>query len=110
MRHEAAAERPRATLPRENHIKTRRWIVSRPRLVMADDHTLVLEGFRRILEPEFDLVGTAEDGQTLVNLAVELQPDAVLLDISMPVLNGFEAGPPIRQLAPSIQLIFVSIH
>src|SRR5205085_6707080 len=84
--------------------------MSRPRLLMADDHTLVLEGFRRILEPEFDLVRTAEDGQTLVKLAVELQPDAVLLDISMPMLNGFEAGRQIRRLAPGVKLIFVTMH
>jgi DNA-binding NarL/FixJ family response regulator len=84
--------------------------MTRPRLLMADDHTLVLEGFRRILEPEFDLVGTAEDGQTLVNLAVELSPDAVLLDIAMPVLNGFEAARQIRKLVPSAKLIFVTMH
>jgi len=84
--------------------------MSRPRLLMADDHTLVLEGFRRILEPEFDLVGTAEDGQALVKLAIELHPDAVLLDISMPLLNGFEAGRQIRRLVPSTKLIFVTMH
>ena len=77
---------------------------------MADDHTLVLEGFRSLLEPRFELVGTAEDGQTLVNLAASLKPDAVLLDISMPILNGFDAARQIRKILPKVKLIFVTMH
>src|SRR5579862_8306123 len=84
--------------------------MKRYRLLMADDHTLVLEGFRRLLETDFDLIGTAEDGQRLVSLATELKPDIVLLDISMPVLNGFEACRRIRKLLPAAKLIFVTMH
>jgi len=84
--------------------------MKRHRLLMADDHTLVLEGFRRLLEAEFDLVGTAEDGQRLVALATELKPDVVLLDISMPVLNGFEACRRIRKVLPTAKMIFVTMH
>lgn len=84
--------------------------MKRPRLLMADDHTLVLEGFRRILEPHFDLVGTADNGRTLVSMAISLVPDAVLLDISMPVLNGFEAARLIRESVPTAKLIFVTMH
>jgi DNA-binding NarL/FixJ family response regulator len=84
--------------------------VNRPRLVMADDHTLVLEGLRRLIEPRFNLVGTAEDGQTLVDLAASVKPDAVLLDISMPVLNGFDAARKILKILPKVKLIFVTMH
>ena len=57
------------------------------RLLIADDHTLVLEGLRRILESEFDLAGTAENGRELLRLNEALKPDVVLLDISMPLLD-----------------------
>jgi DNA-binding NarL/FixJ family response regulator len=84
--------------------------MKRYRLLMADDHTLVLEGFRRLLETDFDLIGTAEDGQRLVALALDLKPDVVLLDISMPVLNGFEACRRIRKHLPETKIIFVTMH
>jgi DNA-binding NarL/FixJ family response regulator len=77
---------------------------------MADDHTLVLEGFRRMLEPAFDLLGVAEDGQQVIEMAVRLRPDIVLMDISMPVLNGFEAARRIRKEAPGIRIIFLTMH
>ena len=66
--------------------------MKKARLLLADDHTMVLEGFRRLLEPEYDLVGAVEDGEALVKLAPEVKPDLILLDISMPLLNGIEAA------------------
>ena len=66
--------------------------MSHPRVLLADDHTLVLEGFRRLLEEHCELVGTAEDGRSLLEAAERLQPDLVLLDISMPRLNGIDAA------------------
>jgi len=77
---------------------------------MGDDHTLVLAGFRKLLEPEFDLVGIAEDGRKLVELAQKLRPDVILADISMPLLNGFDAARQIRKLAPESKIIFVTMH
>ena len=82
----------------------------RPRLLLADDHTLLLEGIRLMLEPEFDLVGTVEDGQALLAAAKTLKPDVILLDISMPVLNGIDAARRLRKLLPSAKLIFLTMH
>ena len=84
--------------------------MGRPRLLLADDHSLVIAGFRKLLEPEFEVVATVDDGRALVSRAVELEPDVVLLDISMPLLNGIEAARQIRKLRPNIKLIFVTMH
>ena len=82
----------------------------KPRLLLADDHTLLLEGIRLMLEPEFDLVGSVEDGQALLAAAKSLKPDVILLDISMPLLNGIDAARRLRKLLPSARLIFVTMH
>ena len=82
----------------------------RPRLLLADDHTLLLEGIRLMLEPEFELVGSVEDGQALVAAAKTLKPDIILLDISMPALNGIDVAHRLRQFLPSAKLIFLTMH
>jgi DNA-binding NarL/FixJ family response regulator len=82
----------------------------RPRLLLADDHTLLLEGIRLMLEPEFDLVGSVEDGRALLEAAKTLRPDVILLDISMPILNGIDAARQLRKHLPSARLIFVTMH
>ncbi len=64
--------------------------MKRPRLLLVDDHTLVLEGLRKLLEPHCELVETAEDGRIMLRKAPQLKPDLVLLDISMPSLNGID--------------------
>jgi DNA-binding NarL/FixJ family response regulator len=84
--------------------------MKRLRLIMADDHTLVLAGFRKLLEADFDIVDVAEDGRSLVQAAEQLKPDVILLDISMPLLNGIEAARQIRMRAPNARLIFVTMH
>jgi DNA-binding NarL/FixJ family response regulator len=84
--------------------------MSRPRVLLADDHALVLAGFRKLLEPEFDIVGTVENGRALVDAAPELKPDVVLLDISMPLLNGIDAAARLRQILPGVRLIFITVH
>jgi len=66
--------------------------MKRPRLLLGDDHAIILDGLRRILEPHFDIVGSAPDGRALVAAAQELHPDVVVADISMPLLNGIEAA------------------
>lgn len=84
--------------------------MNRPRIMVADDHTLLLEGFRLMLEPEFELVGSVEDGQALLTEAQKLKPDVILLDISMPLLNGIDAASQLTKILPSARLIFVTQH
>ena len=78
--------------------------------MLADDHVLILGGIRALLEPNFEIVGQVGDGKTLVEAAAQLHPDAIVLDISMPVLNGFEAARQLRELLPGTALIFLSQH
>jgi DNA-binding NarL/FixJ family response regulator len=84
--------------------------VKRPRVLLADDHNLVLEGIRKLLESHCDLVGSVEDGRALVGAAIRLKPDVVLLDISMPLLNGIEAARQLKQQVPGAKLVFVTMH
>ena len=84
--------------------------MNRPRLLVADDHTLLLEGFRLMLEPEFELVGSVGNGQALLTEAPRLRPDIILLDISMPLLNGIDAAGQLTRLLPSAKVIFVTQH
>jgi len=84
--------------------------MKKPRLLLADDHTLVLEGLKKLLEAEFDLVGTAEDGRALLTAAQKLRPDLILLDISMPLLNGIDAARALRKTLPDSKVLFVTMH
>ncbi len=81
-----------------------------PRVLLADDHTLVLEGFRRIVEQRCEVVGTVEDGRALLEAAARLRPDLILLDISMPLLNGIDAARQVKKLIPDVKLVFVTMH
>jgi DNA-binding NarL/FixJ family response regulator len=78
--------------------------------VLADDHTELFEGLRRLLEPQFNVVGTAEDGQSVLAVAKNLKPDLLVLDISMPPVNGIEAARKLRQQDPSAKIVFLSMH
>ena len=80
------------------------------RVLMADDHTLVLEGIRRLLDGKVDLVGAVGDGRALIKAVEQLRPDVVLLDISMPLLNGIDAARQIKKIAPETKLIFLTMH
>ncbi|HSB13083.1 MAG TPA: response regulator transcription factor, partial [Bryobacteraceae bacterium] len=84
--------------------------MKRTRVLLADDHTLVLEGLKKLLEAEVDLVGTVTDGRALIDAAQQLRPDVILLDISMPLLNGVEAARRLRKTVPGAKLIFVTMH
>jgi DNA-binding NarL/FixJ family response regulator len=78
--------------------------------LLADDHSLVAAGICKLLEAEFDLIGTVGDGRELVAAAKSDPPDVILLDISMPILNGLEAARQIRAALPNVKLIFVTVH
>jgi DNA-binding NarL/FixJ family response regulator len=82
--------------------------MTRARIVLADDHTLLLEAFARLLEPEFEIVGTCADGHELLDVAASSKPDAVVLDIGMPVLNGLDAGARLLCLLPGVKLIYLT--
>lgn len=84
--------------------------MSRPRILLGDDHTLVLDGFRKLLEDQCEIVGVAEDGRTLVRMAQELEPDIITLDISMPQLNGVDAARKLKKTLPRTKVIFVTMH
>jgi DNA-binding NarL/FixJ family response regulator len=77
---------------------------------MADDHSLVLAGLRKLVEGESEVVGTVEDGRALVEEAQKLRPDIILLDISMPLLNGLDAARQLTKLVPEAKLIFLTMH
>jgi DNA-binding NarL/FixJ family response regulator len=82
----------------------------KPRILLADDHMLLLDGLRHLLERHYDLVGTVQDGQAVVNAAQRLQPDLVLMDVAMPVLNGLQAGQRLKAQHPAIKLLYVSMY
>ena len=82
----------------------------KPRVLLADDHVLVLEGFRRILQEHYDLVGTVGDGYALLAAAKTIQPDIVILDISMPLLNGIDTAAQLKKICPTAKIIIVTMH
>ena len=84
--------------------------MAKPRVLLADDHSLVLEGFRRILEDQCELIGMVEDGRALLEAARRVLPDMVILDISMPLLNGIDAATQLKKTQPSVKVIFVTMH
>jgi DNA-binding NarL/FixJ family response regulator len=81
-----------------------------PRVLLADDHNLLLGAFEKLLAPDCEIVGTASDGRTLVVEAQRLKPDVVVLDIAMPLLNGLDAGRQIKQLRKEVKLVFVTMN
>jgi len=84
--------------------------MKKPTVILADDHTLVLEGFRRLLETHCELLATVGDGQRLLQAVAQHRPDIVILDISMPVMNGIEAARTLKAKFPSMKLVFVTMH
>jgi DNA-binding NarL/FixJ family response regulator len=79
-------------------------------VLLADDHSLVLTGIRRLLESSFDVVGAVEDGKRLVEAALSLRPEVVVLDVAMPILNGIDAAREIKESLPATKLVFISMH
>jgi DNA-binding NarL/FixJ family response regulator len=82
----------------------------RPRVILADDHTLLVEAFRKLLEATCEIVATVADGHALLDVASRLKPDVVVLDISMPLLNGLEAGRQVKERVAGTKLIFLTMN
>ncbi len=82
----------------------------RPRVLLADDHTLLLEAFEKLLEEECDVVGTVADGRALLDAAPKLRPDVIIMDISMPLLNGLDAARKLKHMMPRVKLIFLTVN
>jgi DNA-binding NarL/FixJ family response regulator len=79
------------------------------RILIADDHRLVADACKSLLEPEFQVVGIVTDGRCLIHLAVELKPDIIILDIYMPHLNGLDAGEQVKKQLPGVKLVFLTM-
>ena len=83
----------------------------RRRLLLADDHDIVLEGLRRVLDqPDLEIAGVVKDGRSLLRAADEIRPDIIIVDITMPLLNGIEAVKQIRRNNQSVIIIFLTMH
>jgi len=82
----------------------------RARILLADDHRLLLEAFTKLLEPEFEVVGTARDGRVLLDAAQELKPDVIVLDIAMPQMSGLTAARRLKRMMPEVKLIFLTVN
>ena len=84
--------------------------MKRPAVLLADDEQAFLGRVRALLESQFEVVGTVEDGQSLLTAVAKLQPDIVVTDISMPGLNGFQAARLIKKSHPSVKIVFLTVH
>lgn len=84
--------------------------MNRPTVILADDHTMIADAFRVLLEPQYQIVATVYDGRTLLEKALELKPDVVIVDVGMPLLNGLSAGQQLKQRLRKVKLIYVTMN
>ncbi len=84
--------------------------MKRVRILVGDDHPFILEGILRLLQGHCEVAGSASDGKALVQAAIRLVPDVVVLDVSMPILNGFDAARAIKKTLPNTRIVFLSMH
>lgn len=84
--------------------------MKRPRIILADDHLLLLDAVKQLLEAEFDIVGTFIDGRALIEAAAALVPEVIVLDIGMPQLNGLSAGQRLKQILPKVKIVYLTMN
>jgi len=84
--------------------------MSRPRILLADDHAILLDAFKKLLEPVYQVVGAVTDGQGLIEQALKLKPDVCLIDVAMPRLNGLDACERIKMMLPQARVIFLTMN
>jgi DNA-binding NarL/FixJ family response regulator len=83
---------------------------ARPRVLVADDHTLFVEGLRLLLEKNYDVIGSVANGRALVTEAARMKPEVIVVDIGMPLLNGFDAAQRVREKLPDVKLVFLTMQ
>jgi len=83
---------------------------NRSQIMIADDHAFVADACRKLLEPEYDVVATVGEGRALVRIAANLKPQVIIIDIGMPLLNGLDAGCQVKQMLPSVKLVFLTMN
>jgi len=81
-----------------------------PRILIADDHTLVAEACKKLLESEYEVVATVSDGRALVRAAAELKPHLIIVDVAMPLLNGLDAGQQVKEFLPAVKLVYLTMN
>ena len=106
---DALLERPAVRGPSVT-TKATYQIMTKPRVLLADDHLMVAEGLKGILAEDFELVGIVEDGRAMVSAARELHPDVIVADISMPNLNGIDALVLLKRDCPKVRVVFLTMH
>jgi len=84
--------------------------MKKPSILIADDHTLIVEAFRKLLEPQYEVVATVPDGRALLDVASKTQPDVIIVDIGMPLLNGLAAGQQLKKIMPKVKLVYVTMN
>lgn len=84
--------------------------MTKPRIIIADDHTMLVEAFEKLLAPECEVVAKVADGRALLKAVRELRPDVVVLDLAMPLLNGLDAARQIKQTDPTVRIVFVTMN
>jgi DNA-binding NarL/FixJ family response regulator len=84
--------------------------MTKPSILIADDHTLIVEAFRKLLEPRYDVVATVPDGRALLDAASKTRPDVIVVDIGMPLLNGLSAGQQLKKIMPKVKLVYVTMN
>src|SRR6478672_3299406 len=80
------------------------------RVVIADDHRMIVEALQKLLEADCSVVGSVTDGRALLAAARDLRPDVIVLDVAMPLLNGLDAGRFIKKMDPTIKLVYVTVN
>src|SRR5207247_4159051 len=80
-----------------------------PRILIADDHVLVAEACKKLLESEYEIVATVGNGRALVRAAIALKPDLIIVDVAMPLLNGLDAGQQVKEFLPAVKLVYLTM-
>lgn len=84
--------------------------MKKARIILADDHTILLDALKNLVEPEFEVVALCSDGRDLIKAAAELNPNVVVLDIGMPTMNGLNAGQRLKQILPRVKLVYLTMN